>query len=114
MNTSSLNPPFNLELTKKICICSFISILIVILFIISPLSHLINISIFMKFVALIILIYTIYLSIFQTNILKQSYGNSNHPSLSSQININIICSYIFTLFLAILFLFILRNMIFDK
>jgi hypothetical protein len=101
-----------IDLTKKICICTFITIFIVILFILSPLSYMFKTSLFMKIVALIILGYTIYLSIFQTNTLKTTYGSSNYPELLSQLNMNIICSYTFTIFLVILFLFILRNMIF--
>ena len=65
--------PFNLLLftneTKKVCICSATSILIIILFIISPLSKLFKTSLFMKIIALLLLSYTIYLNIQQTNLL---------------------------------------------
>jgi hypothetical protein len=111
MNQSSSNLTIA-SLSKKICICTFTTILIVILFILSPLSYMFKTSLFMKIVALIILGYTIYLSIFQTNMLKITHSISISPQLTSQLNMNIICSYIFTLFLGILLLFILRNMIF--
>ena len=79
-----------IDLTKKICLCTFTTIFIVILFILSPLSYMFKTSLFMKIVALIILGYTIYLSIFQTNILKTTYGSSDYPELISQLNMNII------------------------
>ena len=56
--------------TKTICLCSFVSIIIVLLFILSPLSNLFKTSLFMKLFALIILAYTIYLILIQTNNLK--------------------------------------------
>ena len=62
--------PFNLMIftdsTKKVCMCSATSIFIIVLFIISPLSNLFKTSLFMKLIALILLIYTIYLNNHQT------------------------------------------------
>lgn len=102
----------SMDVTKKICLCTFFSIFLIILFILSPLSGFFKTSFFMKILALILLGYTIYLSIFQTNLLKNMDYNSINPQFSSQVNTNIICSYVFTLFLVILFLFIVKNMIF--
>ena len=109
MNNSSNQ---KIDLTQKICFCTFITIFIVIIFILSPLSYMFKTSLFMKIVAVILLGYTIYLSIFQTNMLKSSYVSSDNVQITSQLNTNIICSYIFSLFLGILLLFILRNIIF--
>jgi hypothetical protein len=47
--------------TKKICICSATSIVLIVLFIISPLSNFFTTSLVMKILILAILIYTIYL-----------------------------------------------------
>ena len=108
--------PIQLDITKKICLFSFISVILIILFILSPFQHFIRISFFVKTIVLFLLGYTIFLSFLQTNILKTFFSNNlnlaSSPSLNSSLNINIFFSYVFTLFLAILFLFILRNMIF--
>jgi len=106
--------PFNIQLdiTKKICLFSFISVILIILFILSPFQYWIRISFFAKIIVLFLLGYTIFLSLLQTNVLKTFFLNNPSSSLNSPININIIFSYVFTLFLGILFLFILRNMIF--
>ena len=97
------------DVTKKVCICSFVSIVIIVLFIISPLSSFVITSSFMKLLVLIILGYTIYLNNHQTNILSLSKNSAKTPEIQSQLSTNIICSYIFTLFLGILFIFVIRS-----
>jgi len=68
------NTPFNLMLftdeTKKVCMCSATSIFLIVLFIISPLSNFFKTSLIMKILALILVIYTIFLNNNQTNLLK--------------------------------------------
>lgn len=103
----------SLDLTKKVCMCTFISILLITLFVLSPLSNLFKTSLFMKLLALIIVGYSIYLSIQQTNLLKfVDQSNNQNPQLNSQVNMNIICSYVFTTFLVLFFIFILKNLFF--
>jgi len=107
------NPTFNLNvfthITKKICMCTFISIILIILFIISPLSNLIKTSIIMKLIVLSLIIYTIYLNNLQTLSLKNINTNNNSSMIKSQLNINIICSYVFTLFLGLLCIFVIKS-----
>ena len=95
--------PFNLiiftDSTKKICTCSAVSIFLIILFIISPLSNFFMTSILMKIIILIILAYTIYLNIIQTNYLRTATNVVISENVMSQLNTNLLCSYIFTLFL---------------
>ena len=108
-----LDAPFNLiiftDSTKKICTCSAISIFLIILFIISPLSNFFITSSLMKIVVLIILAYTIYLNTLQTNSLRAASGFVKSENVMSQLNINIICSYIFTLFLGLLGIFVIKT-----
>ena len=110
-----LDAPFNLliftDSTKKICTCSSISIFLIILFIISPLSNFFITSTLMKIVTLIILAYTIYLNIIQTNYLKNATNVVNNDIILSQLNTNIMCSYIFTLFLGLLGIFVVKSFI---
>lgn len=105
--------PFNLMIftdnTKKICMCSASSIIIILLFIISPLSNLVKTSFFMKMVVLVILGYTLYLNNTQTNLLRLASLTSTTDNVKTQLNMNIICSYIFTIFIGILFIFIAKS-----
>ena len=97
------------DVTKKVCLCSFVSIVLIVLFIISPLSSFVITSSFMKLLVLIILGYTIYLNNHQSNILSLSKNLSQTPEIQAQLSTNIICSYIFTLFLGILFIFVIKS-----
>jgi hypothetical protein len=107
--------PFNLiiftDSTKKICMCSAVSIFLIILFIISPLSNFFMTSILMKIIILIILAYTIYLNIIQTNYLRTATNVANSENVMSQLNTNILCSYIFTLFLGLMGIFVIKSFI---
>jgi hypothetical protein len=109
MDNSTFNLNVFTHITKQICMCTFISILLIILFIISPLSNLIKTSIFMKLIILALIIYTIYLNMLQTSTLKNVNVKDNSPIIKSQLNINIICSYIFTLFLGLLGIFVIKS-----
>jgi hypothetical protein len=97
------------DITKKACLCSFVSIILIILFIISPLSTFVFASSFMKIIILIILGYTIYLNNYQTNILSLSNKTAQSFEIQAQLGTNIICSYVFTLFLALLFIFVIKS-----
>ena len=107
------NQPFNLMIftdsTKKVCMCSATSIFIIVLFIISPLSNLFKTSLFMKLIALILLIYTIYLNNHQTNLLRDASQSVNSDEIKSQLNMNILCSYVFTIFLGLLVIFLFKS-----
>lgn len=107
--------PFNViiftDSTKKICTCSAVSIFLIILFIISPLSNFFMTSMIMKIIILIILAYTIYLNIIQTNYLRTATNVVNSENVMSQLNTNILCSYIFTLFLGLMGIFVIKSFI---
>ena len=110
-----LDAPFNLliftDSTKKICTCSAVSIFLIVLFIISPLSSFFITSSLMKIITLIILAYTIHLNMIQTNYLKNATNVVNTDIVMSQLNTNIMCSYIFTLFLGLLGIFVVKSFI---
>jgi hypothetical protein len=95
--------------TKNICFYCFISIFLSLLFIVSPLSHFLKISLFMKIIIIIILSYTFYLNILQTNQLKLSNNIPLSQEVTHQLNINIICSYIFTFFIGLLIIFVIKS-----
>ena len=107
------NSSFNLMIftdeTKKICLCSATSIFLIVLFIISPLSNFFTTSLLMKIVTLVILVYTIYLNNNQTNLLREASSVISSEKLKSQLNLNIICSYVFTIFIGLLVIFVTKS-----
>jgi hypothetical protein len=97
------------DVTKKVCTCSAISIFLIVLFIISPLSNFFLTSVFMKIVTLILLCYTIYLNNQQTDYLREATNQKQSNEVSSQLKINIMCSYVFTLFIGLLVIFVIKS-----
>jgi len=96
--------------TKKICLCSFLSMFLIILCILSPLGDLFITSILMKLIAILILGYTIYLNTNQSFILQNVNKDSKSKEFLSQLNMNIICSYTFTIFLTLLLFYTLKSL----
>ena len=96
--------------TKKVCTCSALSIFLIRLFVLTPLSRLFITSIFMKIIIISILSYTLFLNNKQSNYLKSSYSSDNlSQDVSKQLNINLICSYTFTFMLGVLIIFVIKN-----
>ena len=87
------------DTTKRVCTCSSISIFFILLFIISPLSRFFITSIFMRIVILLLLAYTIYLNSQQTDYLRKASTTNVSVEVGNQLTINVICSYIFSLFI---------------
>lgn len=100
------------DLTKTIFLYSFISIVLIVIFIIMPLNNIFLLSPIMKIIIIIILGYTFYLNIKQINILRNKSNNTsnNDPDFTGQINTNIITSYVFSLFIGLLIIFIIRKL----
>jgi hypothetical protein len=107
------NNPFNLMIftsdTKKVCLCSATSIFLIIIFIISPLSNFFTTSLLMKIITILILVYTIYLNNKQTSLLREASAHINSEKLNAQLNLNIICSYVFTIFIGLLIIFVVKS-----
>ena len=97
------------DTTKTVCICSALSLFFIVLFIISPLSNFFLTSIVMKIVTLLVLSYTLYLNNEQTNYLRNANQLNLSKELGSQLTINIVCSYVFTLFIGLLIIFVIKS-----
>jgi hypothetical protein len=97
------------DTTKKVCTSSAISIFLIVLFIISPLSSYFISSTIMKIITLILLSYTMYLNILQSEYLRKASTTKVSSEVSNQLTINIICSYIFTLFIGLLIIFVIKT-----
>jgi hypothetical protein len=95
--------------TKRACACSAISIFLIVLFIISPLNQFFLTSFFMRVVIIVLLGYTIYLNSQQTDYLRNASKLNLSNEINSQLSINIVCSYIFTLFIGLLIIFVLKS-----
>ena len=97
------------DTTKRACTCSAASIFLIVLFIISPLNSFVITSIFIRIIILLLLAYTIYLNTQQSNYLRQASNLNLSNEVSLQLNINIVCSYVFTLFISLLIIFVLKS-----
>ena len=97
------------DTTKKVCTCSAISIFLIVLFIITPLSRFFLTSVIMKTITIVLLSYTLYLNYQQTNYLRNATQLNLTREVISQLNINIICSYVFTLFIGLLIIFVIKS-----
>jgi len=62
----------------------------------------------MKIIVVIILVYAIYLNTKQANLLR-SVISSNNEKAQSQLNMNIICGYIFTIFIVVLLIYVIKS-----
>lgn len=94
--------------TQNICLSTLISILLIFFIVISPLKQFIMASFIGKLIIIILLAFILYFNIILTN---KFSNNLNISLINGQWNIlktNLTCSYIFSLFLFILILSILR------
>ena len=96
--------------TKKICMCTGISIFLIMLFVLSPLSNIFLVSPLMKIIAAIVLVYTTYLNSQQTLLIQNAKHTASSPQLLSQLNINLVCSYTFTIFIGLLVFFTIKSL----
>lgn len=97
------------RITKQICVSTFVSLFLIIVFVISPLHTLIKTAVFMKLVVLMLLMYTIKLNIHQTDLLRIAGTSDKYKHVKSNVDVNIICSYVFTLFLGVLAIFVIKS-----
>lgn len=100
---------YDLSITKKLCTVSTMSIVLILTTMVLPLYRVPFLSFILKLVILSLLSYASYLNILQTNKLRNA--NSESMDVVRQLNANVICGYVFTLFLGLLALFVAKGMI---
>jgi len=93
--------------SKTIFYCTIISILLILLN--STTSNTGFVSVLTKVLVLVILGYALLLNVSQINTLK--LHSSDSYEITSQVKMNIIGGYIFTLFLALLFIYIVTSFV---
>lgn len=95
--------------TQNVCMCLSIATIFIILFMMTPLNTFLLSSIFGKVIILTLLGYTLYYNISKTN----NFSNNFNISLTSgnwdTLKTNITCSYIFSIFLLVLILSVIRT-----
>jgi len=113
MDTDTDKESFNFKIftkkTKQICLFTATSIIIVVMFAVTPLSNYNKISFIMKIISLILMSYIIYLNYSQTELLRSASLVADSEQIKSQLKKNIMCSYAFTLFIGLLIIFVLKS-----
>jgi len=95
--------------TQNVCMCLAMSLFLIILFMMTPLNTFILSSIFGKVIILTLLGYTIYYNTIATNKFMKDFNVTITSGDWNVLKTNIACSYIFTLFLLVLMLSVIRN-----
>ena len=101
-NSNSILSEYTVN-SKNVCLCTTVAIFLIILFIISPLNNFILVSIPGKLLIAGILAYTLYKNYMVTNKLAQN------TIMSDNLKTNIICSYILSVFILLLFFSVLQS-----
>ena len=96
--------------TQNVCLCISISAFLIILFMMTPLNSFILSSIFGKLIILLLLGYTIYYNVTKTNIFANNFNVDMLSNSWNPIKTNIACSYIFSGFLLVLILTVLKKL----
>jgi hypothetical protein len=109
-NSQSFNLSIFTQETKKMCLYTATSIFIIILFVITPLRFFFKTSFFMKMLSIILMGYIIFLNYKQTDLLKSASSLADSIEIQSQLNTNILFSYIFTFFIGLLIIFVFKSM----
>jgi len=96
--------------TQNVCLCISVAALLIILFIMTPLNSFVLSSVFGKVIILLLLGYTIFYNVMKTNIFSRKFNINMLGGGWDPIKTNIVCSYIFTGFLLVLFFTVLQQL----
>jgi hypothetical protein len=97
--------------TQNVCLCLGLSVIFIVLFMMTPLNSFLLSSIFGKVIILTLLGYTLYYNAQQTNKFVKNFNINiwNENSNWNPLKTNVLCSYIFSLFLLVLILSVIRK-----
>jgi len=99
------------ESFKQLVLYSFISMFLIIAFVISPLNKFTTLSLIMKIIILCLLAYTGYLCNAQITFMRNTNTDAHSTTVKNQLTMNIIGEYVFILFLGLLFIFVLKSIL---
>jgi hypothetical protein len=94
--------------TQNVCMCLAIAIFLIITFMMTPLNTFLISSMFGKVVVIILLGYTFYYNVRQTNKFHNNFKISLTSGEWNAIKTNVVCSYIFSAFLLVLLVSVLK------
>lgn len=96
--------------TQNVCMCLGLSVFFIILFMVTPLNTFMLSSIFGKVIILTLLGYTLYYNTQQTNKFVNNFNVNlwNDDSNWNPLKTNVLCSYIFSVFLLGLIISVIR------
>jgi hypothetical protein len=97
--------------TQNVCMCLGLSVIFIILFMMTPLNSFMLSSIFGKVIILTLLGYTLFYNTQQTNKFVNNFNINifNNNSGWNPLKTNVLCSYVFSLFLLVLILSVIRR-----
>ena len=98
LNTSSIIAEFS-KSTQNVCMCLGLSVILILLFILTPLNTFMLPSMFGKIIIITLLGYTLYYNTQQTNKFITNFNVNIWNEDWGPLKTNILCSYIFSLFL---------------
>ena len=95
--------------TQNVCMCFGLSVILIVLFIITPLNTFMLSSIFGKVIIMTLLGYTLYYNTQQTNKFVKNFNINIWNDNWGPLKTNVLCSYIFSLFLLGLIISVIRH-----
>jgi hypothetical protein len=98
--------------TQNVCMCVAISMFLIVLFMMTPLNTFLISSIFGKIIIIILLGYTLYYNVSNTNKFSKNFGVNITSGNWNVVKTNIVCSYVFSFFLLVLMISVIRRGIF--
>jgi len=97
--------------SKNICILTAVAISIIFLFIVSPLNNYYFASLFGKIAVLLILAYALYENFMNSYNFSKNTNTTMIVGSWNDIKTNLLCSYIFSFLILLLFFSVIKNMI---
>lgn len=95
--------------TQNVCMCLGLSVILIMLFMLTPLNTFMLSSIFGKVIIFILLGYTLYYNTQQTNKFVNNFNVNLLDDSWSPLKTNVLCSYIFSIFLLALIISVVRR-----
>jgi hypothetical protein len=101
--------------TQHVCLCLGLSVIFIILFMMTPLNNFLLFSIFGKVAILTLLGYTLYYNTQQTNKFVKNIHKFTNVNIWNKttnwepLHTNVLCSYIFSVFLIVLILSVIHK-----
>ena len=108
LNTSSIIVEFS-KSTHNVCMCLGLSVILILLFILTPLNTFMLPSMFGKIIIIALLGYTLYYNTQQTNKFVNHFNVNIWNDNWNPLKTNILCGYIFSIFLLVLIISVFRH-----